>query len=274
VPPPAPSTAHAAQVVAASTPPVSQSQKTQQSATVSTSTPQARQTPSEPTVRAPKPVLPASNQSAKDAPTDAPPTTAADQTLTPTPQAPAATDLQWVQPADPKPLAAPALQPLTTTTAVSTSETVRAAANSTFSSSNNPQIVTGISGQLMPSGGTMHLRLAPPELGDLQITVHVRDGFVAAQFETSSDQATRLLSHSLGQLKSDLEAAGVSVERLQVSQTPRNNQQQNTGSNNNSSNKDQQDLPGDESSKRQQQRRELLERMWRKVNGDPLDMVA
>ena len=85
-------------------------------------------------------------------------------------------------------------------------------------------------GQLLPDGGTMHIRLDPPELGALQVSVHMQDGVMSASFQTSNDDATRLLSHSLGQLKHMLETQGVSVDKLHVTQTPRDQQSSNEDS--------------------------------------------
>jgi flagellar hook-length control protein FliK len=124
--------------------------------------------------------------------------------------------------------------------------------------------------ELIPNGGTMHIRLDPPELGALQVTVRMIDGAMTASFETSTDQATKLLSHSLGQLKTALETQGVSVERLHVQQSPRDQQS--------SSNSDdrRQSRQEDASARQEQQRREMLRRMWRRLGmiHDPLDMVA
>ena len=75
-------------------------------------------------------------------------------------------------------------------------------AESQFADANHPKIVSGITGRLLPNGGAMQLRLDPPELGAMQIKVEMRDGVMTASFETSNDQATRLLSHSLGDLRS------------------------------------------------------------------------
>lgn len=140
-----------------------------------------------------------------------------------------------------------------------------------FSENNHQRIITSIRSQLMPNGGTMRLRLEPPELGSLHVTVRVSDGVMTASFETTSDQATRLLSHSLGQLKQALETQGLSVEKLHVQQLPRDPQ-------NNSASDDQQQRSwqDDSESRRQQQRRELLQRMWRRLRlgHDPLDLVA
>lgn len=137
---------------------------------------------------------------------------------------------------------------------------------------NHPQIVQTISGQLLPKGGTVQIRLDPPELGAMQITIRIQDNMVSASFETSSADATRLLSHSLAQLKHTLESQGVSVDRLQVQQAPRNErargdeQQQSQ----------QQQHAQDDSARQEQQRREMMQRLWRRLaNGaDPLDVLG
>jgi flagellar hook-length control protein FliK len=99
----------------------------------------------------------------------------------------------------------------------------------------------------------------------------MNDGVMSASFETSTDQATKMLSHSLGQLKSALETQGVSVEKLHVQQSPRDQQ-----SGSKSDEQKQEELQKDgQSSQREQQRREMLKRMWAKLGvGDPLDMGA
>lgn len=145
-----------------------------------------------------------------------------------------------------------------------------------FADDNHPTIVAGVRGQLMPNGGTMHIRLDPPELGPLAVTVRLRGGVMEASFETQSDEAARLLSHSLGTLKSSLESQGVNVERLHVQQSPKSEQ-----SNQNNNERDGQqgqdrNSSQDNAARQDHQRREMLRRMWRKLTGieDPLDMVA
>lgn len=142
-----------------------------------------------------------------------------------------------------------------------------------FAEVNHPRILTGLHGELLSNGGSMHLRLDPPELGDLQISVHMRDGMMTAAFQTSNEQATRLLSHSLTDLRSMLESQGVSVEKLHVQQLPR---EQQTG--NDAQHQQQQRPPTQEeqqSARREQQRKEMLQKMWQKLmGGGPVDMVA
>jgi flagellar hook-length control protein FliK len=143
-------------------------------------------------------------------------------------------------------------------------------AESQFADANHPKIVSGITGRLLPNGGAMQLRLDPPELGAMQIKVEMRDGVMTASFETSNDQATRLLSHSLGDLRSALEAQGVSVQKLQVTQSPK--QQTSSGE----GQKDNSQTPQDTASQHEQQRKEMVRRMWQKLMGgqDPVDLVA
>jgi flagellar hook-length control protein FliK len=112
--------------------------------------------------------------------------------------------------------------------------------------------------------------LDPPGLGDLQVTVHLKDGVMTASFATSSDEATKLLSHSLGTLKSGLEAAGVTVDKIRVEQAPKKDSSGNSDGESNQGSQDQQ-----QQAQQDQQRREMVKQMWKKLaGGDPLDLVA
>ncbi|HXE54338.1 MAG TPA: flagellar hook-length control protein FliK, partial [Tepidisphaeraceae bacterium] len=143
-----------------------------------------------------------------------------------------------------------------------------AAPEAQFADANHTRIVAGIHGQLLPNGGSMHIRLDPPELGSLHVRVEMRDGVMTASFETTNDHATRLLSHSLSDLKTALESQGVNVDKLQVRQSPKDQQS--------SSNDRQPDRSQDQARQQEQQRKEMVRRMWQKLmNGsDPLDLVA
>src|SRR5205085_5772719 len=104
-----------------------------------------------------------------------------------------------------------------------------------------------------------------------QVTVEMRNGTVNATFQTSNDDATRLLSHSLGQLKSALEAQGVNVDRIQVQQSPRDQNARNGEQQPNQQQSHQQQ----QEAQREQQRKEMLRRMWRRLAGvDSVDLVA
>jgi flagellar hook-length control protein FliK len=141
-----------------------------------------------------------------------------------------------------------------------------------FAVDNHASIIHAIRGELIPGGGSMHIRLDPPELGALQVSVQMRDGIMTAAFHTSTDEATRVLSHSLTQLKHALEQQGVSIEKIHVQQSPRDSQ-----SNFNNDDSRQRQSAFDHSSPQQeQQRRDALARMWRRLTdgSDPLDLVA
>jgi flagellar hook-length control protein FliK len=143
-----------------------------------------------------------------------------------------------------------------------------------FAETNQPAIVSTIHGSLLPDGGTMNIALNPPDLGAMQITVRMESGAMSASFQTTNDQATRLLTHSLGQLKNALEMQGVSVDRLHVHQV--SNAEAAGGKGGESESKDGQSSSDGRSAQQEQQRRDTLRRMWRRARGerDPLDLVA
>lgn len=140
-----------------------------------------------------------------------------------------------------------------------------------FAAANHAQIVSAVHTQLLPNGGSMHIRLDPPDLGAMQITVRMRDGVMSAEFQASNDQTARLLSHSLGDLKTQLETQGVTVEKLHVSAAP----QESRGSSSDADSQRREQAPSDDQ-RREQQRKEMLRRMWSKLAGGnaPFDMVA
>lgn len=147
-----------------------------------------------------------------------------------------------------------------------------------FAEANTANIVQGVRQQLLPNGGTMTLRLDPPEVGALQVSVMMKDGLASVSFVTDNPEAARMMTNTLTQLRDALSTSGLTVDRLTVSQTPRSegSSQSNTGS-------QQQQGQGDprgqgfgfqDDARRDQQRRDLLERMWRKVTGDDINLVA
>jgi flagellar hook-length control protein FliK len=142
-----------------------------------------------------------------------------------------------------------------------------------FAQANHDKIVSGVQSQLLPHGGAMQIRLDPPELGALKVMVEMRDGVMSATFQTSNEQATQLLSHSLNQLKHVLESQGVTVERLQVQQAPKSEQ---SSSDERQQQQQQRDANEHHTAQQEQQRKEMLRRMWRKVSGagDPIDYIA
>lgn len=66
------------------------------------------------------------------------------------------------------------------------------------------------------SGERMQIHLRPPELGNLQIDVSMRDGMLSARLEAQSPATHQLLVDNLPQLKDSLTQQGLQVDRLEV----------------------------------------------------------
>jgi flagellar hook-length control protein FliK len=143
-----------------------------------------------------------------------------------------------------------------------------------FAADNHEKIVSGVRGELLPNGGTMKLRLDPPELGTLQVSLHLRDGVVTAAFQTSNDDAARMLSHTLGDLRATLEAHGIAVDKLHVQQSPRDESGGDSAGGKDTG-RSSQTFEQQQESRREQQRRDAVQRIWDKLAGiAPIDLVA
>jgi len=106
------------------------------------------------------------------------------------------------------------------------------------------------------------------------VRVEVRDGAVTASFQAEDVQTAKLLSHSLGDLKTALEAQGINVEKLHVSQMPKDHQPTQDGNKNNAQREA--DRGQQHAAQQEQQRKDMMRRMWRRLmkGQDPLDLVA
>jgi flagellar hook-length control protein FliK len=98
-----------------------------------------------------------------------------------------------------------------------------AAANPAVSAddANAVRVARGMQSALSQGGGTVTLRLQPPDLGLVRIQMQVQDGVVSAQVTAERDTVRDLLSHQLGQLRTALESHGLTVDRLDVQTAPR-----------------------------------------------------
>jgi len=65
-------------------------------------------------------------------------------------------------------------------------------------------------------GGSVRLRLSPPELGSLRLEMTVRDGVLVARVETETHAARQMLLDNLPALRQRLAGHDVKVERFQV----------------------------------------------------------
>lgn len=66
------------------------------------------------------------------------------------------------------------------------------------------------------NGGSVTLRMHPPELGVVKIDMQVRAGVVTATFHAEHPSIQNLLSHEMGQLRQALQSQGMVVDRLEV----------------------------------------------------------
>lgn len=73
-------------------------------------------------------------------------------------------------------------------------------------------------------GGTLQLRLSPPELGAMRIQLTVKDGVMSAALETENAGARRVLLDNLPALRERLAEQNIRIEKFDV-----NVQQENTG---------------------------------------------
>ncbi len=85
---------------------------------------------------------------------------------------------------------------------------------------NAARIARGLQSALAQRGGTVTLRLHPPELGILKVQMQIQEGQVRAQFMTDNAAAKGLLTQELGNLRTALERQGLTVERLEVQMQP------------------------------------------------------
>ncbi|MEM7577020.1 MAG: flagellar hook-length control protein FliK, partial [Planctomycetota bacterium] len=81
---------------------------------------------------------------------------------------------------------------------------------------NEARLARGLKSALNQQGGTVTLRLTPPEMGTVRIQMQLQGTQVTAQFHAETGAARNLLQQQLGQLRTALEGQGLSVDRLGV----------------------------------------------------------
>lgn len=107
-------------------------------------------------------------------------------------------------------------------------ETPHAANENTFD-----QVVLGLRTKIDAKNGKAEIRLEPPNLGVVHVSMQLTNGQLTAEFKSGSSMVRDLLSTNLDRLKSTLESQGVAVDRIAVNPTPAaekttGNPQQNT----------------------------------------------
>jgi flagellar hook-length control protein FliK len=82
------------------------------------------------------------------------------------------------------------------------------------------QVTRGVSALLAQGPGSITLRMVPEDLGQLRVHMTMKEGSLSLRFETGNGAARELLDSAVADLRSTLEARGLSVERLSVTIDP------------------------------------------------------
>lgn len=85
---------------------------------------------------------------------------------------------------------------------------------------NIARVMRGMRGVINQNGGSVTLRLSPPEMGIVRVEMQINQGSVSAQLHTEQEGTRMLLAQQLGQLRQSLEAQGLHVDRLTVATMP------------------------------------------------------
>ena len=138
------------------------------------------------------------------------------------------------------------------------------------------QVVLGLKSKLDSRTGKAEIRLDPPNLGAVKVSLTLESGTLTAQFESSSDVVRDLLKGNLAKLKSVLETQGLAVDRLSVEPPP---SASSSGQNASfgSATHDGRSAGQYQSDARSQQRRpesEAFAVLFSKAQDAPLDLVA
>lgn len=79
---------------------------------------------------------------------------------------------------------------------------------------NAARLARGLQSAVQQRGGSVTLRLTPPDMGTVRISLQINGGSVNAQFHTQTESARQLLNQQWSQLRHALESQGLNVERL------------------------------------------------------------
>lgn len=78
------------------------------------------------------------------------------------------------------------------------------------------RVARGLHGAINQQGGSVTLRLAPPEIGFVRIDMDVKGGVAQVRLQAENESSTALLTRHLSTLKNAIESHGLTVERLDV----------------------------------------------------------
>jgi flagellar hook-length control protein FliK len=87
-------------------------------------------------------------------------------------------------------------------------------------STNVARVSRALQNAIHQKGGTITIRMMPPELGQVRVDIQMHGGKVSANFQTEHESVQTLMSREMNQLRQALEKQGLTVERLQVTHRP------------------------------------------------------
>lgn len=85
---------------------------------------------------------------------------------------------------------------------------------------NTARIARGMQNAIQQKGGSVTLRLTPPEMGTVRIQLQIQNGTVNATFHAETESTRTMLNQQMSQLRTALEHQGLGVERLSVQSMP------------------------------------------------------
>lgn len=190
--------------------------------------------------------------------------------------------------------ASPTVSGVASATSVSESRATNASTSSSGGSSITPRqeirlvqrVLRGFE-QLGNGDGQVKLRLHPPQLGSLQMTVRIDGSQVTAKLEVENALAQDALNANLPKLKEKLAEQGLYIEKFEVQITPANSSNESTSSSFNTFSGQQQEGRGDSGSQqapgnwrdlnwqaRQSENRPTAPIATKPIQGSGLDLVA
>jgi flagellar hook-length control protein FliK len=125
------------------------------------------------------------------------------------------------------------------------------------------RVIRGLTAMINQRGGTMTMRLDPPDLGQLRVQMTIARGTVSASFVAQTQQARALLEKNMAALRTALESHGLTVDRLNVQSSQSSSQQghlMNDDSTQRQQDQQRQDAAGGESRGRRDERDEVHDR--------------
>jgi|GEM_PF-6566630 len=91
-----------------------------------------------------------------------------------------------------------------------------AADDSQQSNLNIARIARALRNGVQQNGGTINIRMTPPDLGMVRVTMNLRNGVVSASFVAENNSVSDMLSNQMGHLRNALQSHGLTIDRIDV----------------------------------------------------------